>query len=89
MLGRRNGLLCGLRGGFLLVEAQCTELVGDKLQASELEGLGRRERWRRPQSVAGGCGKLQGAETDRLAAARRRSGEWGDRNHPIAEAVNA
>ena len=34
-------------------------------------------------------GELQGAEADRLAAVRRRSGEWGDRNHPIAEAVNA
>ena len=71
------------------MEVQCTELVGDELQASELEGLGRRERWRHPQSVAVDRGKLQGAEMDRLAAARRRSGEWGDRNHPIAEAVNA
>ena len=71
------------------MEVQCTELIGDELQASEQEGLGRRERWRRPQSVAGDRGKLHGAETDRLAAARRRSGEWGDRNHPIAEAVNA
>ena len=34
-------------------------------------------------------GELQGAEADRLAAARRRSGEWGHRNYPIAEAVNA
>ena len=71
------------------MEVQCTELIGDELQASELEGLGRRERWRRPQSIAGHRGKLQGAETDHLAAARRRSGEWGDQNHAIAEAVNA
>jgi len=66
-LGRRNGFLCGRRGGFLLMEAQCTELVGDKLQASELEGLRRRERWRHPQSVAGDRRELQGAEVDRLA----------------------
>jgi len=55
-LGRRNGLLCGRRGGFLLVEAQCTKLVGDELQTSEAEGLGRREWWRCPRSVAGIAG---------------------------------
>ena len=71
------------------MEAQCTELVGDELQASELEGLGRREWWRHPQSVARDRGKLQGAETDRLVAACLQSSEWSDRNHPIAEAVNA
>ena len=37
----------------------------------------------------GGPRELQGAEADCLAVARRRGGEWGDRNHPIAEAVNA
>jgi len=42
-LGRRSGLLYGRRGGFLLVEVQCTELVGDELQTSEPEGLRRRE----------------------------------------------
>ena len=71
------------------MEVQCTEQVGDELQASELEGLGRRERWRRPQSIAGGRGELQRAEADLLAAVCRRSGKWSDRNHPIAEAVNA
>ena len=71
------------------MEAQCTELVGDELQTSEAEGLGRWEWWRRPRSIAGDRGELQGAETDHLTVARRRSGEWGDRNHPIAEAVNA
>ena len=50
------------------MEAQCTELVGDELQASEAEGLGRREQWRRPRSIAGDRGELQGAEKDRLAA---------------------
>ena len=71
------------------MEAQCTELVGDELQASEPEGLGRREWWRRPQSVAWDRGELRRAEADRLSVAGRRSGEWSDRNHPIAEAVNA
>ena len=71
------------------MEVQCTELVGDELQASELEGLGRREWWRRPQSIARDRGELQRAEADRLAVADRRSGEWSDQNHPIAEAVNA
>ena len=71
------------------MEVQCTELVGDELHTPELEGLGRREWWRRPRSVAGDRGELQGAEADRLAAARCRNGEWGDQNHPIAEAVNA
>ena len=71
------------------MEVQCTELVSDELQTSELEGLGRQEWWRCPQSVAGDRGELQRAETDRLAVACRRSGEWSDRNHPIAEVVNA
>ena len=71
------------------MEAQCTELVGDELQTPEPEGLGRREWWRRPQSVMRDRGELLGAEADHLAPARRRGGEWSDRNHPIAEAVNA
>ena len=54
------------------MEVQCTELVGDELQASEADR-----------------GELQRAEADRLAVAGRRSGEWSDRNHPIAEAMNA
>ena len=87
-LGRRR-LLRGRRSGFLLAEAECTELVGDKLQTSELEGLGRQERWRLPQSIAGDRGELQEAKADRLVMAHRGSGEWSDRNHPIAEAVNA
>ena len=71
------------------MEVQCTEVVGDELQASELEGLGRRERWRHPQSITGDRGELQRAEADRFAAACRRRGEWSDRNHPIGEAMNA
>ena len=71
------------------MEVQRTELVGDELQASELESLGRRERWRCPQSITGARGELQRAEADRLAVAGRRSSEWSDRNHLIAEAVNA
>ena len=88
-LGGSRWLLCVRRSGLLLMEVQCTELVGNELQTSELEGLGRQEWWRCPQSVAGDRGELQGAETDHLAVACRRSGEWSDRNHPIAEAVNA
>jgi hypothetical protein len=42
-LGRRSRLLRGRRGSFHLVEVQCTELVGDELQTSELESLGRWE----------------------------------------------
>ena len=71
------------------MEVQCIELVSEELQASELDGLGRREWWRRPQSAAGDHRELQRAKADRLALAHRRSGEWSDRNHPIAEAVNA
>ena len=41
-----------------------------------------------PTIRRGGSRELQGAEADRLALARRRGGEWSDRNHPIAEAVN-
>ena len=78
-----------LLGGAFLMEVQCTELIGDELQASELEGLGRRERWRSPRSIARDRGELQRAEADRLAVAGRRSGEWSDRNHLITEAVNA
>ena len=70
------------------MEVQCTELIGDELQTSALEGLGRRERWRRPQSIVRDREELQRAEADRLAVAGRRSGEWSDRNHPIAEAMN-
>ena len=68
MLGRRNGLLYGLRGGFLLVEAQCTELVSNELQAPEAEGLGRREWWRRPRSVAGNSREPKQIVSPRLAA---------------------
>ena len=82
-------ILYGGRSGFLLMEVQCAELVGDELQTPKLEGLGRRKRWRRPQSIAGDRGELQRAEADRLTVACRRSGEWSDRNYPIAEAVNA
>ena len=71
------------------MEVQCTELIDDELQTSELEGLGSWEWWRRPQSIAGDSGELQGAKANRLALARHRGGEWGDQNHPIAEAVNA
>ena len=53
------------------MEAQRTELVGDELQTPEAEGLGRREWWRHPRSVAGDRGKLQGAEADRLPVAHR------------------
>ena len=71
------------------MEAQCTELVGDELQASELKGLGRREWWRRPHSVARDHVELQQPEEDRFALARRWKGDGGDGNHPIAKAMNA
>jgi len=67
----------------------CPGLVGDELQTSELEGLGRREQWRRRRSVAGDHGKLQGAESGPSRSGSPPGGEWSDRNHPIAEAVNA
>ena len=34
-------------------------------------------------------GELQRAEEDRFAVAGRQSGEWSDRNHPIAKVVSA
>ena len=70
-LGRRSGLLCGRRGGFLLMEAQCTELVGDELHTFEAEGLGRRERWgchHPSRGIAGSSREPKRIVSSRLAA---------------------
>jgi len=70
-LGKRSGLLCGRRGSFLLMEAQCTVLVGDELHISKAEGLGRRERWgchHPPRGIMGSSREPKRIVSSRLAA---------------------
>jgi len=52
-----------------------TKLVGDELQASEVEALGRLKWWRRPLPCTGDSGELQSAKANHLALACRQSGD--------------
>ena len=88
---RAKNLLVQMAPGkrkFAVMEFIWNEIISCSSDSSSA-CLGRWEWRRRPRPVAGDRGELKGAEAGRLATARRRGGEWGDRNHPITEAVNA
>jgi hypothetical protein len=63
-------------------------MIGNKVQASEVEGLEAREDGRCPKPSARGHGKLQRAEVNRIAQAHE-AGGIGDEGHPIARTVDA
>ena len=57
----------GCRVASLLVEVEYAETVGDKVQASEEEGLGRLEDGWNPRPNRWECGKLQRVKASRIA----------------------
>ena len=57
----------GCRNVRLLAEVEYAKLVGDKVQASKAEGLGRLEDGWNPHPGGRECGKLQRAEASRIA----------------------
>ena len=61
------------------MEAKYAELVGDKVQTPEEEGLEWHEDGRNPHPSKWERGKLQRAEANRIARAR----------HPMTKSVNA
>jgi len=70
----------------LLAEAEYTEPVGDKVQASEAEGLGRLEDGWNPHPGGRACEKIQRAEANRIARARHGEGDR-EMGHPITKKV--
>ena len=72
----------------LRAEAEYAELVSDKVQTSEEEGLEWHEDGRSPHPSKWERGKLQRAEANRIARARH--AEDGEKvGHPMTKGVNA
>ena len=76
----------GCRDVRLLAEVEYAEPVGDEVQASEAEGLGRLKDGWNPHPGERECGKFHRAEENRIARARH-GGGGGEMGHPITKKV--
>ena len=76
----------GCQVASLLAEVEYAEPVGDEVQASEAEGLGRLEDGWNPHPGGRECGKFHRAEAIRIARARH-GGGGGEMGHPITKKV--
>ena len=74
----------GCQNVCLLTEVEYTEPVGDEVQASKAEGLGRLEDGWSPHPGGRECGEFHRAEANRIARARH-GGGGGKMGHPMTK----